>query len=239
MAHDVFISYSSRDKPTADAVCAALEQQALRCWIAPRDVLPGMEWGEAIVEAIRNAQVMVMVFSSWANESRHVRREVERAIAGGLTILPFRIEAIGLCHALGYFLGNIHWLDALNPPLGKHLKELAEKVSVLLLKRRQTPVAEDTRQPPRGRDKKPETTRPLQELAEVARFCTQCRAPNVTKSKFCTQCGTSLGLAVLICGQCASRNCEARKFCTNCGACLRGGPEDVTEDRDSRRCAKN
>jgi len=26
VAHDVFISYSSKDKPTADAVCATLER---------------------------------------------------------------------------------------------------------------------------------------------------------------------------------------------------------------------
>ena len=31
--HDVFISYSSKDKPVADAVCAALESKRVRCWI--------------------------------------------------------------------------------------------------------------------------------------------------------------------------------------------------------------
>jgi len=34
MAHDVFISYSAEDKPIADAVCAALEAEHIRCWIA-------------------------------------------------------------------------------------------------------------------------------------------------------------------------------------------------------------
>jgi len=42
MAHDVFLSYSSQDKPIADAVCAALEAKKIRCWIAPRDVLAGV-----------------------------------------------------------------------------------------------------------------------------------------------------------------------------------------------------
>jgi hypothetical protein len=41
MPHDVFVSYSSDDKPTADAVCATLENKGIRCWIAPRDILPG------------------------------------------------------------------------------------------------------------------------------------------------------------------------------------------------------
>jgi hypothetical protein len=31
-----------------------------------------------------------------------------------------------------YFLGAIHWLDALTPPLEKHLQQLAEAVKALL-----------------------------------------------------------------------------------------------------------
>ncbi len=41
MAYDVFISYSTPDKVIADAACATLEQRQIRCWMAPRDVLPG------------------------------------------------------------------------------------------------------------------------------------------------------------------------------------------------------
>ena len=52
MPHDVFISYSSKDKNVADAVCAVLERNGIRCWVAPRDVIPGIVWGTAIVGAI-------------------------------------------------------------------------------------------------------------------------------------------------------------------------------------------
>jgi TIR domain len=67
VAHDVFISYSSRDKPTADATCAVLEQNGIRCWVAARDILPGMSWGGSIIDAINSARVMVLVFSDHAN----------------------------------------------------------------------------------------------------------------------------------------------------------------------------
>jgi len=43
IAHDVFVSYASDDKPTADAVCASLEARGIRAWIAPRDILPGSD----------------------------------------------------------------------------------------------------------------------------------------------------------------------------------------------------
>ena len=62
MAHDILISYSSKDKPTADAVCAVLESTGIRCWIAPRNVSAGQNHGESIVGAIKGARVMVLVF---------------------------------------------------------------------------------------------------------------------------------------------------------------------------------
>jgi hypothetical protein len=94
MAHDVFISYSSEDKPVADAACSTLEGRGIRCWIAPRDIRPGQDWGEAIIEGISQARVMVLVFSGHANHSPQVIREVERAVHRGLVIIPLRIEAV-------------------------------------------------------------------------------------------------------------------------------------------------
>ncbi|HEY7088711.1 MAG TPA: toll/interleukin-1 receptor domain-containing protein, partial [Tepidisphaeraceae bacterium] len=60
---DVFISYSSRDKNVADAIVANLEAKKLRCWIAPRDILPGKQWAGAILDGISDTRVMVLIFS--------------------------------------------------------------------------------------------------------------------------------------------------------------------------------
>ena len=59
MAHDVFISYSSRDKAVADAVCATLEGRKIRCWIAPRDIPPGQAWPSALTKAVSESKVFV------------------------------------------------------------------------------------------------------------------------------------------------------------------------------------
>ena len=72
MSHDAFISYSSRDKTVADAACAALEASGIRCWIAPRDIMPGVEWGEAIIDAINHCRAFVLIFSANANESPQI-----------------------------------------------------------------------------------------------------------------------------------------------------------------------
>jgi hypothetical protein len=132
MAHDVFISHSAKDKVTGDAVCAMLEANGVRCWIAPRDVTPGMEWGECIIDAIEECRIMVLVFSAHANESPQIRKEIERAVNHGVAILPVRIEDVLPGKALEYFIGNVHWLDALTLPLENHLQNLAGTVKMLL-----------------------------------------------------------------------------------------------------------
>ena len=122
MPHDVFISYASNDKPVADAACAVLERRGIRCSIAPRDVTPGMEWSGEIIRAIGEASVMVLVFSYNANASQQVSREVERAVPKGIPIVPFRIENVPASETLEYFISPPHWLDALTPPLERHLE---------------------------------------------------------------------------------------------------------------------
>jgi PknH-like extracellular domain/TIR domain len=132
MAHDVMISHSHADKTAADAVCAALEARGIRCWIAPRDINPGRDWAASIVEAIRDARIMLLVFSQHANQSPQVRREVERAANSGKVLLPLRIEDVLPEEALQYYLGTPHWLDAITPPFEAHLEKLADACSSLL-----------------------------------------------------------------------------------------------------------
>ncbi len=132
MAHDVFISYSHVDKATADAACATLERNGVRCWIAPRDITPGDEWSAAIVKAIDQCRVMLLIFSASANDSRQIRREVERAITAGVTLMPVRIENVAPTESLAYFMSTVHWLDALTPPIDAHLQRLADSIKGLL-----------------------------------------------------------------------------------------------------------
>jgi tetratricopeptide (TPR) repeat protein len=132
VAHDVFISYSPQDKLTADAACAVLEAEGIRCWIAPRDVTPGSEWSESIIDAIAEVRAFVLVFSGHANESGQIRREVERAVHHGIPIIPLRIEDIAPTKSLEYFISTPHWLDAFSPPLQQHLAHLAQVLHTVL-----------------------------------------------------------------------------------------------------------
>src|SRR5207244_2386999 len=65
--HAVFISYAAEDHAAAATILAALEAANVPCWMAPRDIQPGADYAEAIVEAIEASRAMVVVFSSHSN----------------------------------------------------------------------------------------------------------------------------------------------------------------------------
>ena len=135
MAHDVFVSYSVKDKTTADAICASLEANGIRVWIAPRDVMPGTDWGESIIEAIEQSRIMILIFSTNSNASPQIKREIERAVNKGVTVVPFRIDDILPSKTLEYFISTQHWLDAFTPPLEKHLDNLVSILHSILTKK--------------------------------------------------------------------------------------------------------
>ena len=131
MPAQVFISYSSKDRTVANMVCALLEERGHRCWIAPRDIVPGREWGESIVGGIKEATIFVLIFSQHANASPQILREVERAVNRGLPIIPFRIEDVMPAGSMEYFMSVPHWFDALSPPVEDHIARLAAGIEQL------------------------------------------------------------------------------------------------------------
>lgn len=133
--HDVFISYANRDKPVADAICNHLETRQIRCWIAPRDITPGIQYQEAIIDAIDSSYIMVLVFSADSNESPHVLTEVTEAMSNKVTIIPFRVEDVQPSKSMKYLINVPHWLDAVNPPMMDHIRKLEETIRVLMEKR--------------------------------------------------------------------------------------------------------
>jgi hypothetical protein len=144
MAHDVFVSHSAKDKTVSDALVARLEAEGIRCWVAPRDVVPGADWGESIIDAIESSRIMVLIFSASANGSPQIKREIERAVDKGVYTIPFRIEEVQPTKALEYFISSAHWLDAFSQPLGQHLDSLARTIKAILATFRSNAAAQET-----------------------------------------------------------------------------------------------
>jgi TPR repeat protein len=183
MPFDVFISHSSRDKTVADAVCAVLEQAAIRCWIAPRDIEAGRDWPSSIMAALERCSIMVLVFSSHANASDQVKREVHAALQNGLTVIPFRVENAALSGTLQYYLGSVHWLDALSTPMDEHLRTLADLVKRNLTSRAaRSPSAAPAGEPARRTEPAALAAPPLAEPSTIS-VATQPLAPEAGSAR--------------------------------------------------------
>jgi serine/threonine protein kinase len=129
----LFISYSHEDESIAGATCAALESAGIPCWIAPRDVRGGRPYSGQITQAIREARLLLLIFSQAANRSKHVLREVERAAHCQTELLTFRIDPVTPSDDLAYFLGVDHWVDGFRPlPPSDHFATLIEHARGLL-----------------------------------------------------------------------------------------------------------
>lgn len=128
MKHRVFISHSSKDKTIGDEICRFLEGNGISCWIAPRDVMPGKNYGAAIVDAIDECPVFILVLTSESNKSGQVVREVERAASSDSVIIPLLVDSVQPSRNLEFYVSASHWLDATEKPLAKHLGNLLDAI---------------------------------------------------------------------------------------------------------------
>lgn len=108
--HDVFISYSKFDKDIAFEICNYLENNGVVCWIAPRDVRPGSNYGAEIIRAIKTCKTFILVFSDNSNNSNHVANEIDNAFNNNKEIIPFKIGDFFISETFEYYLSKTHWI---------------------------------------------------------------------------------------------------------------------------------
>ena len=111
MSAPIFISYSSKDQDIAETICKALESRGQKCWISCRDVRAGDNFQEAIVRALRAAKVMLLVFTSNANNSDEIKKELVLAGRHHVTVVPVRVEDVVPNDAFSYEFATRQWID--------------------------------------------------------------------------------------------------------------------------------
>lgn len=152
MKYDVFISYSSHDQKVVEGLCAYLEQHKIRCFVAYRDIPRGVVWARAIVEALDESRMMVVVFSDHFNNSDQVDREIELASEDRKPILTFRITDDVFKGAKKYYLKNINWIDAFPNPdavFGTVVENVAKLIDIKLEAPASTPKPARTASSPK------------------------------------------------------------------------------------------
>jgi hypothetical protein len=126
--HDLFISYSIKNRFVAEAAKHFLEDNGIRCWKAPDNILPGQDWAEAITDAIMDASILLLIWSSDSMSSDQVKRELTLAANSSKTIIPFRIEEIIPKGAFAFYLSTTHWLDAFDNDVEIHFSRLVSRI---------------------------------------------------------------------------------------------------------------
>lgn len=106
---DIFISYSSNDEQIAKEICAFFEKEKISCWIAPRNIEVGKEYGGEIIKGIEESKVFFLCLTKSSNESQHVLREVERAVNRKMPIVVYQQEETTLTKSMEYFLASTQW----------------------------------------------------------------------------------------------------------------------------------
>ena len=128
MSKRIFVSYSSPDYAKADTIRTSLEAAGITCWIAPRDLEAGDQWGGSIVQAIQGCQAVVVVFSEAANKSPQVAREMELSVANRKPLITVRVADDMPTDDMQYFLGVSHWFNAFPKPIEDYLADIVASV---------------------------------------------------------------------------------------------------------------
>jgi hypothetical protein len=110
-ASHIFICFSSKDAAIAGEVVQFLEAEGLKCWISLRDVAPGQNYQETIVQALEAARGIVFLFSEFSRESGEIKKELSIGASVKVPVFTLRLSPIIPSGALRYELATRQWID--------------------------------------------------------------------------------------------------------------------------------
>ena len=147
MARSVFISHASKNFKVADEIRNILEARGVSCWIAPRDIAPGQQYGTSIIDGISKSSVFLLLLTKDSNLSTAVQNEVERAFGYQKTIIPVRISDVRPGKEIEFFVSNAQWVDAIYQPLKRRMNEVAAIAQAIEMSAKPPPIPPDTKTP--------------------------------------------------------------------------------------------
>jgi hypothetical protein len=146
-ASHIFICFSSKDAAIAREVVRFLEAEGLKCWISLRDVAPGQNYQETIVQALEAARGIVFLFSEFSRESGEIKKELSIGASVKAPVFPLRLSPIIPSGALRYELATRQWIDFF-PDREAALGRLVEAIRQSLDRGPDAPAAVEAGEPP-------------------------------------------------------------------------------------------
>ncbi len=113
---DVFISYSSKDRPQAMSLVEQLRSSGYSVWIDQGGIEGAMNWSSEIVEAINDCKTLLFLISGNSIKSENIAREIHLASEKRKSILPVVLERVQLPVMFEYPLSGLQRLKYENTP---------------------------------------------------------------------------------------------------------------------------
>lgn len=136
----VFVSYASSDKAIAYEIVAFLEKNDISCFIAPRDIDGGKSYAKALMEAIDQCALVVLVASSAILLSDHVLNEIEAVINKKKKLLPILVEDFEMSDEYRYYLGRKQRIVAYPEDVHMYFDKIRDLISDNLPQKTSTPI---------------------------------------------------------------------------------------------------
>ena len=115
MHHKVFISYSRRDKVTAEQLCNILKENGIEYWIDKEGIYSSSNYKELIVDAIEVSKAVIFISSANSNASINVIREIGYAVNMNKPILPLMLDDVPYAKSIRLDISDIDQVDFKNP----------------------------------------------------------------------------------------------------------------------------
>lgn len=108
----VYISYSHKDKESANAVKMVLKKNGIDYWMDTDSITIGDDFSCAIHKAIEACDLFLIILSANSQVSNHVIKELDSAISYNKPIVPFQIDNESLTTPFDTMLSNIQRIEA-------------------------------------------------------------------------------------------------------------------------------
>ena len=106
-----FLSYSRNDYDIVIDIVNFLEEHGVKVYIDKRDIPPGSDFADSIVEAIEKSVCCILVFTDGSNKSSYVFREMNSAVNHNKRIIPIRIGSVIPSRSLEFYIGANNWIE--------------------------------------------------------------------------------------------------------------------------------
>lgn len=95
MNERVFISYARQDGAIANELARLLKRRRVLAFFDAESLVAGALWEDQLLDAIKSADVVVVLLSSASTRSRWVERELQQALKHDKVVMPVLLDQHG------------------------------------------------------------------------------------------------------------------------------------------------